>query len=58
VAEGDLPVLRLNVILAYCPAHARRKVFELREDYPAECAVVLDGVGKVYGRPETFMLRR
>jgi transposase len=38
-----------NVIRAYCLAHARRKVFELREDYPAECAVVLDAVGKVYG---------
>jgi Transposase IS66 family len=36
-------------ILAYCLTHARRKVFELREDYPAECAVVLDAVGKVYG---------
>jgi transposase len=38
-----------NVIRAYCLAHARRKVFELKEDYPAECAVVLDAVGKVYG---------
>jgi transposase len=38
-----------NVISAYCLAHARRKVFELKEDYPAECAVVLDAIGKVYG---------
>jgi transposase len=38
-----------NVISAYCLAHARRKVFELKEDYPAECAVVLDAVGKIYG---------
>jgi transposase len=38
-----------NVIRAYCLAHARRKVFELKEDYPVECAVVLDAVGKVYG---------
>src|SRR5215813_8717396 len=37
-----------NVIRAYCLAHARRKVFELKDDYPAECAVVLDAVGKVY----------
>ena len=37
-----------NVIRAYCLAHARMKVFELKEDYPAECAVVLDVVGKVY----------
>ena len=37
-----------NVIRAYCLAHARRKVFELKEDYPAQCAVVLDAVGKVY----------
>jgi transposase len=38
-----------NLISAYCLAHARRKVFELKEDYPTECAVVLDAVGKVYG---------
>ena len=38
-----------NVIRAFCLAHARRKVFELKEDYPAECAVVLEAVGKVYG---------
>jgi hypothetical protein len=38
-----------NVIRAYCLAHARRKVFELKDDYPAECVVVLDAVGKVYG---------
>jgi hypothetical protein len=38
-----------NVISAYCLAHARRKVFELKDDYPDECAVVLDAVGKVYG---------
>lgn len=40
--EGD-------VIHAFCLAHARRKVFELKEDYPAECEVVLGAVGKVYG---------
>jgi hypothetical protein len=33
-----------NVIRAYCLAHVRRKVFELKEDYPAECALVLDAV--------------
>jgi len=38
-----------EVIRAYCLTHARRKVFELKEDYPAECAVVLEAVGKVYG---------
>ena len=38
-----------NVISAYCLAHARRKVFELKEDYPAECAVVLDAVARIYG---------
>lgn len=37
-----------NVICAHCLAHARRKVFELKELYPAQCAVVLDAVGKVY----------
>ncbi len=37
-----------EVIISFCLAHARRKVFELRENYPSECAVVLDAVGKVY----------
>ena len=37
-----------EVISGYCLVHARRKVYELREDYPAECAVVLDAVSKVY----------
>jgi hypothetical protein len=38
-----------NVLRAYCLAHARRKAFELKDDYPVECAVVLDAIGKVYG---------
>src|SRR5215510_2158051 len=38
-----------NVINAYCLAHARRKVFELKEDYPVECALVLDAVARIYG---------
>jgi hypothetical protein len=38
-----------NVVRAYCLAHARRKVFELKDDYPAECAVALEAIGKVYG---------
>jgi len=38
-----------NVIRAYCLAHARRKVFELKEDYPVECALVLDAVARIYG---------
>ena len=37
-----------NVISGYCLTHARRKVYELREDYPPECSVVLDAVSKVY----------
>jgi hypothetical protein len=37
-----------NVISCYCLAHARRKVYELREDYPPECSVVLDAISKVY----------
>src|SRR5262249_46677234 len=37
-----------NVISAFCLAHARRKEFELRWDYPAECAGVLDAISKVY----------
>jgi hypothetical protein len=27
-----------NVVRAYRLAHARRKVFELKDDHPAECA--------------------
>jgi len=37
-----------EVISGYCLIHARRKVYELREDYPRECAVVLDAVSQVY----------
>jgi transposase len=37
-----------NVISGYCLTHARRKVYELREDYPPECSVVLDAISKVY----------
>jgi hypothetical protein len=37
-----------NVISGYCLIHARRKVYDLREDYPSECAVVLEAVSKVY----------
>jgi hypothetical protein len=37
-----------GVITAYCLAHARRTVFELKDIYPAESEVVLDAVGKVY----------
>src|SRR6266542_1329864 len=37
-----------NVISGYCLTHARRKVYELIEDYPGECGVVLDAVSKVY----------
>jgi hypothetical protein len=36
-----------EVISGYCLIHARRKVFELKEDYPSECGVVLDAVSKV-----------
>src|SRR5262244_2709124 len=37
-----------NVISGYCLVHARRKVYELREDYPCECGIVLDAVAQVY----------
>ena len=37
-----------EVTSGYCLIHARRKVYELREDYPAQCSVVLDVVSKVY----------
>jgi hypothetical protein len=36
-----------EVISGYCLIQARRKVYEMREDYPEECAVVLDAVSKV-----------
>jgi hypothetical protein len=38
-----------EVISGYCLVHARRKLYELREDYPTPCAVVLDALSKVYG---------
>jgi transposase len=37
-----------KVISGYCLVHARRKVYDLREDYRAECEVVLEAIGKVY----------
>lgn len=37
-----------EVISGYCLVHARRKVYELREDYPTQCAVVLDAVSNFY----------
>ena len=37
-----------EVISGYCLVHARRKLYELREDYPVECGVALDAVSKVY----------
>lgn len=44
-----------EVISGYCLTHARRKVYELREDYPSQCAVVLDAVSQVYaGEAETL----
>lgn len=38
-----------NVLSGHCLAHARRKVFDLLDAYPAECELVLEAVGKVYG---------
>jgi len=38
-----------NVLSGHCLSHARRKVFDLLDDYPSECEVVLEAVGKVYG---------
>lgn len=37
-----------EVIEGKCLVHGRRNVFELADLYPAECKVVLDGIGKVY----------
>lgn len=36
-------------IAAKCWAHARRKFVELAEQFPPECARVLEAIGKVYG---------
>jgi transposase len=36
-------------IVAKCWAHARRKFVELEEQFPSECAPVLDAIGQVYG---------
>lgn len=34
--------------LAHCWAHVRRKFVEIEEQYPRECAEVLDWIGKLY----------
>lgn len=41
-----------DVVHLFCLAHARRTVYELENLYPAECKVVLDAVGAVYGYDE------
>jgi transposase len=37
-----------EVTVGYCLVHARRKIFEIKDHYPAECEVVLSAVAKVY----------
>jgi transposase len=41
-----------DVVHLFCLAHARRTVYELEDIHPAECKVVLDAVGAVYGYDE------
>jgi transposase len=36
------------VILARCLAHARRKFYEIKDDFPEECDVILDIIGHLY----------
>ena len=36
------------VILGRCLAHARRKFYEIKDDYPDECNVILDIIGHLY----------
>lgn len=36
------------VILGRCLAHARRKFYEIKDDFPDECSVILDIIGHLY----------
>jgi len=41
------PVL---IVVLLCWVHARRQFFDIKEFYPQECAVVLEAIGRLYGR--------
>lgn len=51
----NLPKLpeKLEVIVGYCLAHARRRFVEVIENFPQPCQYVLEQLGKIYGNDAT-----
>jgi hypothetical protein len=51
----NLPKLpeKLEVIVGYCLAHARRRFVEVIENFPQPCRYVLEQLGKIYGNDAT-----
>ena len=43
---------KLEVIIAHCLAHARRRFVEVTPNFPEECRFVLESLGEVYGYDE------
>ncbi len=37
-----------QVIICHCLAHARRKFYEIKDSFPSECKVLLDGFAAIY----------
>jgi len=44
---------REDFIEAKCLVHARRQFFEIREMFPKDCGVILEGFSKIYGQEKT-----
>lgn len=42
-------VLLSKLIVSFCLVHGRRKFFDLLEDFPAECKLVVDCIAEIYG---------
>jgi len=38
----------VELLIAHCPAHGRRQIVEVAQNFPAECRYVLEELGEVY----------
>src|ERR1700693_1141208 len=48
----------LEIIIAHCLAHARRRFVEVTPNFPQECRFVLESLGDVYGYDEVARAQR
>jgi transposase len=55
----NLPKLpkKLETIVGYCLAHARRHFVEVTPNFPQECRFVLESLGEVYGNDEVVRVQ-